>query len=86
VENDVHICALSSLAGGHLTLVPELRSELATFGREDILIVVGGVVPPQDVPALLEAGAAAVYGPGTVVADAALELLDLVTQRLGRGA
>ncbi|MGZ0230592.1 MAG: methylmalonyl-CoA mutase [Acidimicrobiales bacterium] len=76
VEADVHIVGASSLAAGHLTLVPDLKRELAALGREDILIVVGGVVPPADVPAVLEAGAAAVYGPGTVIAESAGDLLD----------
>ncbi|HRE92080.1 MAG TPA: methylmalonyl-CoA mutase, partial [Myxococcota bacterium] len=75
VENDVHVVGVSSLAAGHLTLVPELKHELAKLDREDILIVVGGVVPPQDYAALKEAGATAIFGPGTVIAEAALELL-----------
>ncbi|RMH79102.1 MAG: methylmalonyl-CoA mutase [Actinomyces sp.] len=78
VEADVHVVGVSSLAAGHLTLVPELRRELDELGRGDILIVVGGVVPPDDVPALLEAGAVAVYPPGTVISGAADELLDLL--------
>jgi methylmalonyl-CoA mutase len=78
VENDVHIVGVSSLAAGHLTLVPELRTALAALGREDILIVVGGVVPPQDYDALYEAGAAAIFGPGTVIAEAAGRLLDVL--------
>lgn len=76
VENDVHIVGASSLAAGHLTLVPELKKALASHGREDILVVVGGVIPPNDYPALVEAGAAAIFGPGTIIAKAALELLD----------
>ena len=76
VENDVHIVGASSLAAGHLTLVPELKTELAKLGREDILVVVGGVIPPQDFDELRAAGAAAIFPPGTVIADAALELLD----------
>ncbi|MCB0989530.1 MAG: cobalamin-dependent protein, partial [Acidimicrobiales bacterium] len=76
VENDVHIVGASSLAAGHLTLVPELKAELAALGRDDILVVVGGVIPPQDFDALRQAGAAAIFPPGTVIADAALELLD----------
>ena len=75
VENDVHVVAASSLAAGHLTLVPELKRHLAEMGREDMLIVVGGVIPPEDVPTLLELGAAAVYPPGTVIADGAVELI-----------
>ena len=76
VENDVHIIGASSLAAGHLTLVPALRQELARLGREDILVVVGGVVPPGDYPALLKAGAVAIFGPGTVICEAANLLLD----------
>ena len=76
IENDVHIIGASSLAAGHLTLVPELRAALDAHGREDILIVVGGVVPPQDTAALIEAGAAAIFGPGTPVPSVAAELLD----------
>ncbi|GAB2752664.1 methylmalonyl-CoA mutase [Amycolatopsis magusensis] len=76
VEADVHIIGVSSLAAGHLSLVPALRSELAELGREDIIVVVGGVIPPQDYDELREAGAAAIFGPGTVIADAALDLLE----------
>jgi len=83
VENDVHIIGASSLAAGHLTLVPELRDHLAKLGREDIMIVVGGVVPPQDFDALYEAGAAAIFPPGTVIADAAQDLLAKLGSALG---
>jgi methylmalonyl-CoA mutase len=76
VENDVHVIGASSLAAGHLTLVPALRAALAALGRPDILVVVGGVIPPDDYPALREAGAADIFGPGTVIADAAVALLD----------
>jgi methylmalonyl-CoA mutase len=82
VENDVHVVGVSTLAAGHLTLVPQLREELARRGREDILIVAGGVIPPQDYPALYEAGAAAVFGPGTVIAEAAGQLVRLLADRL----
>ncbi len=82
VENDVHIVGISSLAGGHKTLVPELVNELRTAGRDDILVVAGGVIPPKDYAALKDAGCCAVFGPGTVIPDAAIELLDLLTQRL----
>ena len=75
VENDVHVVGVSSLAAGHLTLVPELRSELSALGRDDIVIVVGGVIPDHDREALMAAGAAAIFPPGTVIADAAVELL-----------
>jgi methylmalonyl-CoA mutase len=75
VENDVHIVGASSLAAGHLTLVPALRDALAEQGRSDIMIVVGGVIPEQDFEALKEAGASAIFPPGTVISDAAEELL-----------
>jgi len=75
VENDVHIVGVSSLAAGHLTLVPALREALEEQGRGDIMIVVGGVIPPQDYPALYEAGAKAIFGPGTAIAEAAIDLL-----------
>ncbi len=83
VENDVHIIGVSSLAAGHLTLVPELKAALAKAGRPDIMIVVGGVIPPQDFEALIEAGAAAIFPPGTVIADAAEKLLEDLNGRLG---
>ncbi|MFB7447738.1 methylmalonyl-CoA mutase [Streptomyces sp. NPDC056194] len=83
VEADVHIVGVSSLAAGHLTLVPALREELAAEGREDIMIVVGGVIPPQDVPTLLEMGAAAVFPPGTVIPDAAHDLVTRLSADLG---
>lgn len=75
IEADVHVVGVSSLAAGHLTLVPALRKALDELGRADILIVVGGVIPPDDFDALRAAGAAAIFPPGTVIADAALELL-----------
>jgi methylmalonyl-CoA mutase len=76
VEADVHVVGASSLAAGHLTLVPELREELAKLDRSDIMIVVGGVIPPADVPELIEMGAAAVFPPGTVISEAAISLLE----------
>lgn len=82
VENDVHIVGVSSLAAGHLTLVPELRDGLAKLGRQDIMIVAGGVIPPQDYQALRDAGAAAVFGPGTVIPQAAETLLHELAERL----
>ncbi len=75
VENDVHILGVSTLAGGHMTLVPELIEELKRLGRQDILVVVGGVIPPQDFAALREAGAAGVFGPGTRIPLSAQEIL-----------
>ena len=83
VEADVHVVGASSLAAGHLTLVPELRRELAALGRDDIMIVVGGVIPPQDYDELLEAGAVAVFPPGTVIHEAASTLLDDLAKQLG---
>jgi methylmalonyl-CoA mutase len=83
VENDVHILGISSLAGAHLTLVPELKAELGRNGRGDIMLVVGGVVPPQDYEALKAAGAEAIFPPGTVIAEAAEGLLDALNKRLG---
>jgi methylmalonyl-CoA mutase len=83
VDADVHIVGVNSLAAGHLTLVPALRKALADLGRDDVMIVVGGVIPPDDVPTLLEVGAAAVFPPGTVIADAALGLLEKLSAQLG---
>jgi len=83
VENDVHILGVSSLAAAHLTLVPELKKELAAHGRDDIMIVVGGVVPSQDYDALTKAGAEAIFPPGTVIAEAAEKLLKTLHHRLG---
>ncbi len=83
VENDVHIVGVSSLAAGHLTLVPELRAALEAAGRPDIMIVVGGVIPQQDFEALKAAGASAIFPPGTVIADAAADLLRELSRRLG---
>ena len=79
VENDVHVVGVSSLAAGHLTLVPQLRDELAALGRDDIAIVVGGVIPHDDQEELLAAGVTAVFPTGTVVADAALDLLETLS-------
>ena len=75
IENDVHVVGVNSLAAGHLTLVPALRAALAAGGREDIMIVVGGVIPPQDYDALYAAGASAIFGPGTVLPVAAKEVI-----------
>ncbi|HEX5509355.1 MAG TPA: methylmalonyl-CoA mutase [Pseudolabrys sp.] len=85
VENDVHILGVSSLAAAHLTLVPELKAELARQGCDDIMIVVGGVVPPQDYETLMKAGAEAIFPPGTVIAEAAAKLLKELNKRLGHG-
>jgi len=78
VENDVHILGISSLAGGHKTLVPEVVKELRKYGREDIMVIVGGVIPKQDYDHLLTNGAVAVFGPGTKIADAATEMLNIL--------
>jgi methylmalonyl-CoA mutase len=83
VENDVHIIGVSSLAAGHLTLVPELKAELKKLGREDILVTLGGVVPPQDYDKLYKMGVAGIFGPGTVIADAARDLMKKLNQNLG---
>ena len=83
VENDVHIVGVSSLAAGHLTLVPELKQALREQGREDILIVVGGVIPPQDFEELYQAGASAIFPPGTVISEAADDLITELNTRLG---
>jgi methylmalonyl-CoA mutase len=82
-DNDVHVVGVSSLAAGHLTLVPALREALAAAGRPDIMIVVGGVIPPGDFDELYEAGAAAIFPPGTVIADAASGLLEKLAVQLG---
>ncbi len=83
VVADVHVVGVSSLAAGHLTLVPALKKALGDLGADDVMIVVGGVIPPDDVPLLKEAGAAEVFLPGTVIADAAQALLRTLAQRLG---
>ena len=82
VEADVHIVGVSSLAAGHLTLVPALRQELDKLGREDLMIVVGGVIPSQDFAELRAAGADAIYPPGTVIARAAQDLIADLRRRL----
>jgi methylmalonyl-CoA mutase len=84
VEADVHVVGVSSLAAGHLTLVPELRAELERLERPDVVVVVGGVIPPADVPTLRAMGAAAVFGPGTVIAEAAHELVTALSATLHR--
>jgi methylmalonyl-CoA mutase len=81
-ENDVHVIGVSSLAAGHLTLVPALKAELAKQDRSDILIVVGGVIPPQDYEALRTAGACAIFGPGTVISEAAIGVIDTIEKQL----
>src|SRR3990167_5933401 len=83
VENDVHVVGPSSLAAGHLTLAPELIAELGKAGRPDIMAVIGGVIPKQDWQALKDAGVAAIFPPGTVIAESAIELLERLNRQLG---
>ena len=82
-ENDVHIIGVSSLAAGHLTLVPELKAELKKLGREDILVSIGGVIPPQDYDKLYQMGVAGIFGPGTVISDSAKDLMKKLNDSLG---
>ncbi|MDM5359627.1 methylmalonyl-CoA mutase [Peribacillus sp. ACCC06369] len=83
VENDVHVVGMSSLAAGHKTLLPQLMSELKKLGREDIIVIVGGVIPAQDYEYLMENGASAIFGPGTVIPQAAKKVLQEIYNRLG---
>ena len=76
VENDVHILGISSLAAGHKTLVPQVVKSLKDMGREDILVIAGGVIPQQDYDFLFDAGVSGVFGPGTVIAEAAINILN----------
>ena len=85
-ETDVHILGVSSIAAAHLTAVPELKAALKKQGRDDIMIIVGGVVPPQDYDALYAAGADAIFPPGTVIADAADQLIQKLNARPGQRA
>lgn len=78
VENDVHVLGVSSLAAGHKTLVPQVIEELKKLGREDIMVIVGGVIPPQDYDFLYKAGAMAIFGPGTIIPDAASKMLEIM--------
>ena len=80
VENDVHIVGVSSLAAGHKTLVPQIIEELKKLGREDIMVVVGGVIPPQDYEYLYQAGAAAIFGPGAIISESATKMLELLLE------
>ena len=81
VENDVHILGISSLAAGHKTLVPKVLKELNEYGREDILVIAGGVIPQQDYDFLFKAGVSGIFGPGTVVADSAIEILETIINK-----
>src|SRR5262249_55056596 len=83
LKNDVHVIGFSSLAAGHLTLLPALKTALKEKGRDDVMSGVGGVTPPDDVPTLLDMGAEAVSPPGTVIAQAAIDLLEALNRRLG---
>ena len=81
MENDVHIVGVSSLAAGHKTLVPQLIDELKKLGREDIMVIAGGVIPAQDYDFLYQAGVAAIFGPGTSVAKAAVEMMNILLDK-----
>ena len=83
VENDVHVIGMSSLAGGHKTLLPQLIDELKKYGREDIIVIVGGVIPAQDYDFLYEHGAYAIFGPGTKIPEAAIKIMEEVERRFG---
>lgn len=80
VENDVHIVGVSSLAAGHKVLAPQIIEELKKLGRDDIMVIVGGVIPPQDYQFLYDAGVVGIFGPGTVIADAAVKLLSILLE------
>ncbi|MBV8521391.1 MAG: methylmalonyl-CoA mutase [Acetobacteraceae bacterium] len=82
VDNDVHIVGVSTLAGGHLTLVPQLKQALVNRGRSDILVIAGGVIPPQDYDELYAKGVDAIFGPGTVISDAATKIIEVLRQRI----
>ena len=82
VENDVHVVGISTLAGGHKTLVPKLIEELKSYGREDILIILGGVIPKQDYKSLLKNGVSAIFGPGSKISETAIEILNLLIKQL----
>ncbi len=83
VKAAVHVLGVSTLAAGHLTLTPELIAELKARNQGDLMVVVGGVIPPEDVQALLDLGVACVFGPGAPIAEAAIEVLDQLNARLG---
>ena len=86
INSDVDVIAASSLAAGHLSLVPSLRDALKNQSRDDILIIVGGVIPPEDIETLKNMGAKAVFPPGTNIPEAVLEVLDIVNTRLSQGS
>ena len=81
LDNDVHLIGISSLAAGHKTLVPKIIEELAAHGREDILVIAGGIIPERDHAFLYEKGVAAIFGPGTIIAEAAINILKLLLAR-----
>jgi methylmalonyl-CoA mutase len=81
VENDVHVVGVSSQAAGHLTLIPELVDQLKSRGAEDIMVVAGGIIPPDDVPTLMNLGVRAVFGPGTPIMTSARKVLDLLWEQ-----
>lgn len=83
VENDVHVLGISSLAAGHKTLVPQVIEELKKLGREDIMVIVGGVIPPQDYQFLYDQGVVGIFGPGTSIPVAAIKILEILIERLG---
>jgi methylmalonyl-CoA mutase len=80
VENDVHILGMSSLAAGHKTLAPQVIEELKALGREDIMVIVGGVIPAQDYQFLYDAGVVGIFGPGTVISDAGIKMLSILIE------
>jgi methylmalonyl-CoA mutase len=82
VDNDVHVLGVSSLAGGHLTLVPQVKQALVDLGRPDVLVIAGGVIPPQDYDELYAKGTDAIFGPGTVISDSAAKILDVLLARI----
>jgi methylmalonyl-CoA mutase len=81
IENDVHVIGISSLAGGHKTLLPQLAEELKKLNREDIIIIIGGVIPVQDYDFLYQNGAVAIYGPGTKIPETAIRIMEEIFQR-----
>ena len=86
VENDVHILGVSSLAAGHKTLVPQVIAELKKLGREDIVVIAGGVIPAQDYDFLYKAGVAAIYGPGTPITKSAINMIEILNKLNGYDA
>jgi methylmalonyl-CoA mutase len=83
VENDVHVVGMSSLAAGHKTLLPQLVAELKALGREDIIVIIGGVIPAQDYDFLYANGASAIFGPGTKIPETTIKLMEIIKERFG---